>query len=186
MKKNNLLVSLAVTALVAVAGVGAFKFWRSKTSKAPSFEQIKSLESWEEQGAPDFEAKSDKDLPFKLSQFDDKKIVVHFWASWCGPCVQELPSLVKFAQNNKQNVVVAAISQDSDISQMKSFLQERQFESSENMIFIFDQSPRVSDLYRVRALPESFILSQNRKLKKKITGSIEWLNPDVQGFFNQP
>src|SRR5215510_14919904 len=74
--------------------------------------------------APEFAIKTDSGRTVSLPNFGGKILVLNFWASWCGPCVEETPSLSRFAQEYaNKGVVVLGISVDKDQKAYDSFLQ---------------------------------------------------------------
>ena len=75
--------------------------------------------------APDFSITADNGRTVSLPNFGGKLLVLNFWASWCGPCVEETPSLSKLAQDYaSKGVVVLGISVDKDPQAYQKFLQQ--------------------------------------------------------------
>lgn len=176
------LVAFLVSLMVAILGYGAFLYWQERQQGAvtPTLSKLNTFSQWEQQGIDDIE-----DLN-KPSLFKHKYpvIILHFWASWCGPCVDELPSLVKLSKKYSQQVLIFAYSQDRDEDAMKNFLQQHNLASSANLQFIFDEKPLIASRFFVDKLPESFVFTQrDRKLQKRLSGSIEWVTPESDAFF---
>ena len=71
--------------------------------------------------APDFTVQ-DADRKVSLHDLRGKVVVLNFWATWCPPCVEEMPSLVKMQSDLKDRVVVLAVSVDEDERTYHSFL----------------------------------------------------------------
>jgi len=175
------LVAFLISCIVGALGYwGAVTLWGKKNKPSDSVARLATIKNWEEEGAPDFEVPE----VGLLSRVSAPIKVVHFWASWCGPCVEELPSLQKLAASLEGKVKILALSQDSSEEEMIQFLKEHQIQETSNLKFIFDQKPRISSLYRSEKLPESYILvTEKNLLRKKISGSIEWLTPESLSFF---
>src|ERR1035437_5389659 len=75
--------------------------------------------------APEFTITADSGRSISVPNFGGKLLVLNFWASWCGPCIEETPSLTKFAQDYAgKGVVVLGISVDRDEKAYKTFLQK--------------------------------------------------------------
>src|ERR1700678_4184431 len=76
--------------------------------------------------APDFSIVTEHGRTITRADFGGKLLVLNFWASWCAPCVEELPSLNQFAQEYKsQGVVVLGVSMDKNENLYKKFLAQR-------------------------------------------------------------
>ena len=75
--------------------------------------------------APDFTLKSTAGQNVKLSDFKGKVVLINMWASWCGPCRQEMPILDKLAKDNK-DLVVLGVNQDEEASERDAFLKTTQ------------------------------------------------------------
>lgn len=103
--------------------------------------------------------------------FSDEKVILHFWASWCSPCVSEMPELIQFAAKNK-DIKIITISQDSDgkeaLAFMKSFPEMKRY-----FINLHDSKRELAKQFNVSKLPETIIINKNSYIKK-ISGSIHW------------
>jgi thiol-disulfide isomerase/thioredoxin len=175
------LVAFFVSVVVGIFGYwGAVSLWGKRSQTSDSLDRLSQMKIWESEGAPDFEV-SDWG---SLSQISTPIRIVHFWASWCGPCVEELPSLTKLAATLQGKVTVLALSQDSSEEEMVRFLKEHGMSSTSNLKFIFDQKHRISSLYKSEKLPESYIvMTEKNLLKKKVSGSVEWVIPESLSYF---
>ena len=101
--------------------------------------------------APDFTVQ-DSDHKITLSQFRGQVVVLNFWATWCPPCIEETPSLVRMQSRLKdKGVVVLAVSIDADDAAYHKFLKEY----SVNMVTVRDEAKRASSLYGTFGWPES-------------------------------
>ena len=112
-----------------------------------------------------------------------KVIIVHFWASWCGPCVEEFPQLIDMVSSMKGEVVVYAISGDSVRSEIDVFL--KSFPGairSQQMHIVWDAEKKNIQNWQVNKLPESYIYDSNKKLVKRISGAVDWSSADAKDF----
>lgn len=113
--------------------------------------------------------------PQTLAAFKGQKVVVNFWASWCGPCVQEMPELVKLSHEYaKKGIRFVGIGVDSD-KNVKAFLQKVKVDYP-----IFVSGYAGADLARnfgntAGALPFTVVIAQNGKVLETKLGKI---NPD--------
>lgn len=117
-----------------------------------------------------------------LNETKGKVVVLNFWASWCGPCVKELPDLIKISQDYKsKGVVVIGVNLDikpgsfvKDIPQLKDVMKDKLKNNSFNYINFIDVNSRLSYYYSVVPIPTTFFIDKNGKIFQKIEGSMEY------------
>jgi cytochrome c biogenesis protein CcmG, thiol:disulfide interchange protein DsbE len=120
--------------------------------------------------APDFTVQ-DVDRKVTLSELRGKTVVLNFWASWCGPCVAETPSLVAMSRKMRdRNVVVLAVSVDEDDSAYHKFIREQGMD----MLTVRDAEKKSNDLYGTHVFPETYIIDRNGVLRRKVIGEMNW------------
>ncbi len=131
--------------------------------------------------APDFSFKTLQGQPKKLSDFDGKVVVLNFWASWCAPCIIEFPQLLTLAEQQKNKMVLLAISLDEDPKALKRFLAQMKKTNASSVIIGRDQDKKISrDLFQTVKLPETFLITPNRKIAEKIIGaSVRFDSPEM-------
>jgi cytochrome c biogenesis protein CcmG/thiol:disulfide interchange protein DsbE len=132
--------------------------------------------------APEFDLMSDTGRTIQLKDFQGKFLILNFWATWCPPCVDELPSLNRFSQRFAgQNVVVLGVSVDEDAAAYQKFLKDAgvQFPT------VRDPARKVSRLYGTFKYPESYFIDRQGKVVQKIVGPADWDNPELVGFMQQ-
>lgn len=116
----------------------------------------------------------------KLSEFKGKVVLLHFWASWCTPCLKELPVLSKMLQKTGDDVVVIALSNDRTEKAMEQFVAsytakgDKFFQNKSVRVFWDDDYVITQDLFQTFKLPETVIISPEGKMVKKIIGSHPW------------
>ena len=134
--------------------------------------------------APDFGAQDVHKNEFVLSKLGKIK-VVNFWASWCGPCIQEMPSMAAVAKEKAEQIELVAISCDDREKDYRQALNLVPSFKDSGIRIVFDPSKKLMSAYGVKGLPETFIIGSDGKLIKKIVGSLDWLSlPD--DFFEKP
>jgi len=121
----------------------------------------------------------------KLEDVKSQIILVNFWASWCEPCVKEFDSMIQLAtQMSEDEFSIVLISQDESKEKAKSF--KNSFGTlPKNIVSLFDHEltdERFSKEVGLSALPESFLLDQNRKIIRKVSGFENWAHPQVLEF----
>ena len=146
-------------------------------------ESIQVLKRLETEGIPSFTAAALDGGTFKSSEITGKVMIVNFWASWCNPCVTEYPSLLKLVQNYKGQVILLAISMDDEKKDIDNFLKAFGFDK-DSVRILRDPDKKISDLFGVQKLPESFLFGRDGKLIRKIVGVEDWYNPNSLAYFD--
>ncbi|MBI4465610.1 MAG: TlpA family protein disulfide reductase [Acidobacteria bacterium] len=115
-----------------------------------------------------------------LADFRGKIAVVNFWATWCPPCIEEMPSLNRLAeQYADKGVEVVAISVDEDPDAYREFLAKNEIK----FLTLRDPSRRISEQYGTYKLPESYIVSRDGRLLNKIIGAADWTSSAMLSYF---
>ncbi|KUM54585.1 TlpA family protein disulfide reductase [Rheinheimera sp. EpRS3] len=114
------------------------------------------------QTAPDFTLKALDGNNLRLAEQRGDIMLINFWASWCGPCIQEMPALDKLAQKYQMlGVQVWGVNVESDNSAAKAYLSKVQVAFP----ILFDVDNSVSKDYRVEAMPTTVILDKDGKVR---------------------
>jgi thiol-disulfide isomerase/thioredoxin len=177
--------AFAITLVVALGLSGMFWKWRQKSlDEAP--ERIVQIDEMESVGVPDFEVHDLEGKAFHLSDFKGQVVIVSFWASWCGPCVEEFPSMIELVEKMKGKVKLLAVSQDSSREEIEAFLKSfPKSKSQPDIHILWDEDHKVGKQFNADRLPESFVVGKDQKLVRKIVGSINWATEDAIRFMQE-
>lgn len=116
-----------------------------------------------------------------LSDYNDKLILVNFWASWCGSCNEEAPSLESlYKKLQSKGIMVVAISIDRHRKEVMSFVKKY----SITFPVLIDRDEHVANAYGITGVPETFILTPDHKLIKHIIGPINWTSESVISYLH--
>jgi len=131
--------------------------------------------------APDFTVK-DSDRTVTLSQFKGQVVVLNFWATWCPPCIEEMPSLVRMQQFMKaKGVTVLAVSIDVDESNYRRFLRDHNV----TLLSVRDPDQKSSSLYGTSKYPETYVIDRAGVVRRKFIGAVDWTEPEVIDFLSK-
>jgi peroxiredoxin len=127
--------------------------------------------------APGFTVPDMTGRPVSLSDFKGKVVLLNIWATWCGPCKREIPSLDRLYQLRKdRGFEIVAVSVDrTSTSGVASFVAQHQMTFS----VLHDTKGEVGRKYWARAIPSSFLLDKRGVIRWKVAGSINWDDPHV-------
>jgi peroxiredoxin len=130
--------------------------------------------------APDFTIQ-DSDRTVSLHDLKGKVIVLNFWASWCKPCVDEMPSLVALQQTEGANVAILAVSTDKSEQDYHQFLQDYRI----NLLTVRDPAEKSSHLYGTTGQPETFIIDRSGRIRRKFIGAVDWASPEIRDYLSK-
>jgi peroxiredoxin len=125
------------------------------------------------EAAPDFSAKTVDGKDIKLSDFRGKVVLLDFWATWCGPCVAELPALKKahkeFGKDGKFAVI--GISLDEDQQKVRDFAEKHKILWPQIVLGPAKKNP-VAKKYNVSGIPVMFLIDRDGTLRASdLTGA---------------
>ena len=107
-----------------------------------------------------------------LKDFEGKVIILHFWATWCAPCVKEIPSIAGLQKRLKDDgLVVIPVSLDNKKEKAVEFYEEQNITDLE--LYIDTQSRAIRDL-NVPGLPTSYIFNREGELIGEVKGEMDW------------
>ena len=126
--------------------------------------------------APGFTLVTDDGRSVSESEFGGKVLVLNFWATWCVPCVEELPSLNQFQKElASSGVVVLGVSVDRNEKAYRQFLKR----AGVNFRTSRDPEANVSSRYGTFKYPETYVIDRNGKVVQKHIGPRDWMDPGL-------
>jgi peroxiredoxin len=118
-----------------------------------------------------------------LTQQKDKILIVHFWATWCPPCVEETPALSKFWEQykNRDDVALYAISVDKDWKTIDDF-----FEKNPSSLPLYrDPGEATAKRFGSSQYPETYIVNRKGRVLFRVQGAVDWADADVRARIEQ-
>ncbi|MBS4219374.1 redoxin domain-containing protein [Bacillus sp. FJAT-49711] len=126
---------------------------------------------------PDFELMTLEGDKIRLSDFNGKKVILNFWATWCPPCRAEMPHMENFYKKNaeKLNVEIIAVNLTAAERGGNASEKVRKFIEEYGLTFHvpLDEKGEVGDLYRIIPIPTSFLIGTNGVVQQKILGPMD-------------
>ena len=117
-----------------------------------------------------------------LSQYRGQVVVLNFWATWCAPCVEEVPSLMEMQRRLKaKGVTVLAVSVDVDQDAFQQFVKNHNV----NLVTVRDPSGKSNQLYGTFRFPESCIIDRKGVMRRKFIGAVDWTEPEITDFLSK-
>ena len=112
--------------------------------------------------APDFTLKSHSGENLKLSEMRGNVIMINFWASWCGPCRQEMPILEQIYQKYQPlGFTLLGVNVEEDTNAAKTFLKDVKV----SFPILFDNTNEVSQLYQIIAMPSTIMIDRDGNMR---------------------
>jgi cytochrome c biogenesis protein CcmG/thiol:disulfide interchange protein DsbE len=129
--------------------------------------------------APQFVV-TDAQRTVDLSKLRGKVVVLNFWASWCAPCTEELPSLESM-QHSLPQVTVLAVSTDEDTSAYRNYLLQHHVD----LLTVQDAAQTSNPLYGTFRYPETYVIDKNGMVRRKFIGPQDFTAPDVVDYLKK-
>jgi len=114
----------------------------------------------------------------KVEDFENKVVVVNFWATWCPPCIAEMPSFQKLYDSYKEEVVFLFVAND-DKQKVSDFLRKSDYD----LPVYFEISNRPLEM-NSNSLPTTYIINKNGELVLNKTGAVDWNSSRVRNFLD--
>ena len=118
----------------------------------------------------------DKNRTVTLSQLQGKVVILNFWATWCPPCVDEVPSLVNLQKQMGDKITVLAVSLDENEAAYEKFVRDY---GMSPLVTVRDADQKSNALYGTFKFPETYVIDKHGILRRKFIGPVEWTKPEI-------
>jgi cytochrome c biogenesis protein CcmG/thiol:disulfide interchange protein DsbE len=115
-----------------------------------------------------------------LSKLRGHVVVLNLWATFCAPCIEELPSLLAL-QRQMPDLAVVAVSMDQDSDIYHRFLVQHHVD----LLTIRDQDRRIFALYGTEQIPETYVIDRQGVLRRKFVSAQDWTSPEITGYLSK-
>jgi thiol-disulfide isomerase/thioredoxin len=126
--------------------------------------------------APDFTV-ADGKTSVHLASYRGRTVLLNFWATWCGPCIEELPSLLELHRDDP-GLTILAISIDEDPDAYANFLRNRHID----LITVRDPHQTAASLFHTDMWPETYLIDRNGVIRRKFVGATDWSDPEIRAY----
>lgn len=114
-----------------------------------------------------------------LTDFRGQVVMLNFWGTWCPPCRREMPSMQRlYAKFRERGLVVVAVNQFEDPDLVFEFIGRLSEEPT--FPILFDRESRISELYKVKGLPTTYLLDREGRIRYRAIGGREFDHPEVE------
>ncbi|MGT2924275.1 redoxin family protein [Streptococcus caviae] len=175
MKKFMLPLALTVTLL----GIGLANQTTSSAQGKSSPKVVQTAKN----PAPAFKLKNKKGKTISLSDYKGKKVYINVWATWCKPCMREIPGLKKVykAYKGKKNFVFISVASPSDlkyqnnnpIDKERSTILAKAKEQKITYPILYDYKDNFAQAYSIRSIPTHIFINSDGSLSQKIAGGLD-------------
>ncbi len=115
-----------------------------------------------------------------LGKLRGKVVVLNLWATWCAPCVEELPSLLAM-QKAHPELAVVAVSADQDDEVYRKFLKQHQVD----VLTVRDADQKVNAMYGTVQIPETYIIDRQGVMRRKFIGAQDWTGGEITQYLQK-
>jgi thiol-disulfide isomerase/thioredoxin len=131
--------------------------------------------------APDFVFTAPDGRTVKLSDYRGKPLVLHFWATWCGPCIRELPLIAALDAASRDMTTLAVNCAETD-REVSSFLRLRKLKLN----VVMDRDGNISRLYGIYAIPQTLMIDAEGLIRSIRVGAYNQreLNRDISALLS--
>ncbi|QUW21649.1 redoxin domain-containing protein [Sporosarcina sp. Marseille-Q4063] len=124
---------------------------------------------------PDFDLTTISGDQVNLADLKGKKVILNFWASWCGPCKAEMPHMEKYYEKNKEDANVEIIAVNMTNTERRGLKGVEEFIDDYGLTFPIplDKDGKVERMYEIVSIPTTFMLGTNGEIVHKIIGPMD-------------
>lgn len=156
-------------------------FSLAEAGENPFFSKI-GISPIKDKKAPNFFLEDLNNKKVELKQYKGKVVFLNFWATWCSPCKEEMPSMeALYQQFKKKDFVFLAISVDYESREkIREFIEKRHF----TLPVLVDPKCFAFDLYGVKGIPTTFLIDKKGSMIGKAIGPRDWKSPEMISLLN--
>ena len=177
------LIPLLLVALLGTSLVGGCDRQKAEQPQAPAAEaqSTKGLDrSHKGEAAPAVKFKNPDGGDFDLTKFKGGPVLVNLWASWCAPCIRELPTLQELEQSHNEDGALGVIAVSQDMApqgSVEAFLAERDLG---RFAAFHDADMKLTDALKVQIMPTTILYGSDGKEIWRYVGDLDWTSEEAK------
>jgi cytochrome c biogenesis protein CcmG, thiol:disulfide interchange protein DsbE len=115
-----------------------------------------------------------------LEQFRGKPVLLNFWATWCAPCLEEMPSLLQLHKELGDKIAILAVSEDADDAAYRQFIRDHGID-----LLTVRETSHENEVYGTFKYPETYVIDRNGKIVRKFIGAADWTSADIVDYLKK-
>jgi thiol-disulfide isomerase/thioredoxin len=171
-------------ALALILPLASYTAWKRIKFVTLLVDSVVEPESWDDKPAPPGKLpQGDGGAVVDVAQFKGQWVLLNFWATWCAPCRDEMPSLEMLnrrMQKDKEPLHIVAASVDDDWKEVNRFFGD----TRPTFTVLWDQGKATSFTYGTRKFPETYLIDPEGRVAAKFTGPRDWYNQGTVEYFH--
>lgn len=140
---------------------------------------VNSLEDVEQVSSYDWQLVNLKGEKFNLNQSKSRVVLVNIWATWCPPCIAEMPSIQKLSNDYKDKIDIVLVSNEKQ-EVIKQFLEKKEYN-----LEVFTPVTNAPETFNVRSIPRTFLIDRNGNIIIDESGAANWNSDKVRATINE-
>ncbi len=168
--------ALAALALLVGAGVWGWRHYGPKTGASVVYQ------GQARRPAPEFRLQDSSETERTLSSFRGRPVILHFWATWCQPCLSEIPDLIE-AGRGWPDISVVTVSLDDTWGAVEKLMPHAELPA--NFTSLIDFSKKVPEDFGTYQYPESYLIDRDGAIIMKWVGAQDWKSEKTKAFLDR-
>ncbi len=134
---------------------------------------------WKGGATPPLVLNDRKGRDYDLASYRGKLVLVNFWATWCEPCREEMPSLEELQERYKgRPLVVLTVNMEESDAKVARFMESTLLQA-DSLIVLYDRFGTVAKAWKARLLPVTFLVGADGRMRASLLGTADWTSPEV-------
>ena len=134
---------------------------------------------WKGGATPPLQLKDGQGKDYDLANFRGKVVLVNFWATWCEPCRDEMPSLEELQERLKgRPFALLTVNMEESDAKVTRFLQSALLQK-DSLTVLYDRFGKAAKDWKARLLPVSFLVGPDGRIHATLLGAADWTAPEV-------
>lgn len=135
--------------------------------------------AWKGGATPPLALKDRKGRTHDLTAYRGRVVLVNFWATWCEPCLEEMPSLEALQDQMKGKAfTLLTVNMEESDAKVQRFLQATLLQE-DSLLVLYDSFGTVAKQWKARMLPVSFLVGPDGRIRQTLVGAADWTGPTV-------